>query len=393
MSEVFDVRPAGDDEKPASIPDGSTDDSTASARRGLPSPIEHLVDVATQHQIVLLGDQRGVAQHVRLLAEAVPELHRAGVGALVWEFTNSRRQDDVDALLSAPEWDRRTALALFVDLMGIGFGYEEYVEVLEAIWRHNRSLPEDWPPFRLVAAGLPSYVEDPDLLEGRSAAEIELRNWWLGGHYRDVTATHLANIVTQEVVRHGLRAVVYADADRTETELIGYVDGRPSLGPGVLLANWMGAGVARVVFHGAVHDVDAMIRVEELIAASPDPESSFGLALERSTLGNVRVHDLQGVAHGSAGPFDLGDLAHSYLFVAPREQWTPVPLAAALLGPDTLAAGERRYRALDPRDEAYTQAELEEIRVDAHDDLAVSWPTPEVPEDDEPKKRRLFRRG
>ena len=224
MSEVFDVRPAGDDEKPASIPDGSTDDSTASARRGLPSPIEHLVDVATQHQIVLLGDQRGVAQHVRLLAEAVPELHRAGVGALVWEFTNSRRQDDVDALLSAPEWDRRTALALFVDLMGIGFGYEEYVEVLEAIWRHNRSLPEDWPPFRLVAAGLPSYVEDPDLLEGRSAAEIELRNWWLGGHYRDVTATHLANIVTQEVVRHGLRAVVYADADRTETELIGYVD-------------------------------------------------------------------------------------------------------------------------------------------------------------------------
>ena len=393
MSEVFEVRPADDGETADNQPAERRErDQPKDGRKGLPSPLDHLVDVASQHQLVLLGDQRGVAQHLRLLADAVPELHRAGVAALVWEFTNSRRQEEVDALLTAPDWHRRTAIALFVDLMGVGFGYEEYVEVLEAIWRHNRSLPEDWPPFRLVAAGLPSYVEDPDLLEGRSAAEIELRNWWLGGHYRDVTATHLANVVTQEVVRQGLRAVVYADADRTDTDLVEYVDGRPSLGPGVLLANWMGVGVARVVFHGALDDVDAMVRVEELIAASPDPESSFGLALDRSTLGNVRVHDVKGVAHGSTGPFDLGDLAHSYLYVAPRSEWSPVRLADDLLGPDTLAAAERRYRALDPRTEPYTQAELEEVRSEAHADLPTAWPTVDEPED-EPKKKRRFRRG
>lgn len=391
MSEVFDVRPADDGEHDESDQRPAT---TSSERRsGLSSPIDHLVEVASEHQLVLLGDQRGVAQHVSLLADAIGPLHRAGVGALVWEFTNSRRQDDLDRLLDAPSWNRRLALALFVDLMGIGFGYDDYVDVLHAIWQNNHDRPEGWPAFRLVAAGLPSYVEDPDLLDGRSAAETELRNWWLGGHYRDVTAAHLATIVTQEVLRHGQRAVIYADAERTETELVDFVDGRPSLSPGVLLANWMGQGVARVLFHGAIDDLDAMVRVEELIAASPDPETSFGLSLERSTLGNVRVHEVHGVAHGGGGPFDLGDLAHSYLFVVPRADWTPVELSVDLLGPDTLTAAERRYRALDPADEPFTQAELEEIRGEARDALPESWPTPAEPDDDAPKGRRRFRRS
>ncbi|NOX29374.1 MAG: hypothetical protein GXP35_04905 [Actinobacteria bacterium] len=396
MNDVFAVRPARQDDDgestPAQAQGGAGANPTPSNRSALTTPIQHLVEVASTHQVTMLGDQRGVAQHLDVLAKSIGPLHSAGVANLVWEFTNSRRQADLDQLCQGSEWDRRLAVALFVDLMGIGFGYDEYVDVLHAVWQHNQDRPQGWPPFRVVAAGLASYVEDPDLLDGRSAAETELRDWWLGGHYRDIAATHLANIVTAEVLRGGERAVVYADGPRTNTNLVEFVDSRPILTPGILLANWLGEGLARVVFHGAIDDSDALDRVEELIAASPDPESTFGLALDRSTLGSVRVHGLQGAVDGELAPFDLAELADGYLFVAPRSEWLVVTLTPDLLAPDTLKAAERRYRAIDPRDTAYTQAELELVRIEGHADLETSWPTTAVEPDLGEGKRRLFRR-
>ncbi len=367
--------------------------STPSDRSGLPSPIDYLVSATRSHQIVMLGDQRGVSQHLDMVAEAITPLHHAGVSNLVWEFTNSRRQGDLDELCQSPTWNRRLAVALFVDLMGAAFGYEQYIGVLHAVWQHNQNRPDGWPPFRVVAAGLPSYVEDPDLLDGRSAGETELRDWWLGGHYRDVTAAHMANIITTEVLRTGERAVVYADAARTNTRLVEHIDGRPIVAPGVLLSNWMGEGIARIVFHGAIDDNSALERVEELVAASPDPESRFGLSLAKSTLGNVRVHDVRGMADGRLGPFDLAELADGYLFIVPRGDWTPVSLAEDLLGPDTLRAAERRYRALDPRDTPFSQEELESVRHEGLVAVQEQWPdAPHANVDAEPKKRRLRRR-
>lgn len=385
MPEVFDVTPT--DESPGDA------EETASGS-GLPSPVDHLVDVATHHQIVMLGDRRGVAQHLAVLADAIGPLHRSGVANLAWEFTNTRRQETLDELTTADEWDRRRAVELFVDLLGIGHGYEDYLAVIEAIWRHNTNRPDDWPPFRLIALGLPTYVEDPELLDGRSAGETALRNWWMGGHYRDVAAWHMANTVTAEVLRKGERAVVYCDTAKSNTRLVEWIDGQVAIGPGNLLHNWMGEGIARVVFHGAIDDDEGLDRIEQLVAASPDPETSFGLDLTASTLGNVRLHGLvgsQGVAERS---FDLVDVADGYLFVAPRAHWTPAELIADLLTPATVIDAEKKYRALDPRDTPYSAEELEEIRTQGRAALADEWPQDPTPPEPEPdSKRRRFRRS
>ena len=356
---------------------------------GLQSPVEYLVELCGLHQIVLVGDLVGVAQHVETLVEVVPALHEAGVD-LAWEFTNSRAQDRLDALVGAAVWDPRGCADLFVDLLGVGFAYQEYADVLHAAWQTNQDSPH-LPPFRIVALGVPSYVEDPELLEGRSAGELELRNWWMGGHYRDLTAFHMANVVTAEVIRHGRRALVYCAADRTTTRLVEWHDGLAPATVGNLLHRWMGEGVQRVLFHGAVDDIEAIQRVEALIEAAPEDVDELGIDLELSTLGNVGITGVIGTIGGEQSTFRLRDLADGYLFVAPLEEWRPCELLDDLIAPANFVDIEARYRALDPRDERYTQDELEEVRREGQATLSVAWP--QLPEPEEPEaKRGLFRR-
>jgi len=360
----------------------------------LPDPTDFLIEQCSDHQIVLLGDQRNVAQHLEFITSALPRLHSAGITNLGWEFTNSRSQDLLDSLIGGDTWDDQACADLFVDLLGIGFGYQQYADVLQAAWEINQALTGDQQPFRVVALGMPSYVEDPELLEGRSAGELDLRNWWLGGHYRDVTAFHMANVLTSSVIRHGQRALVYADAARTTTRLVEWIDGQAAISLGNLLHNWMGVGVRRIVFHGAVGDTETLERVEALIEAAPENDATFGLDLRLSTLGNVGVTTVEGHT-GQPEPYRLSEIADGYIFVTPRAGWRPTPLIESFVSARNFEEAERRYRALDPRDEPYSLAQLEAVRQDGFDNIETVWPqlsTPDTTEEDT-AKRRWFRRS
>jgi hypothetical protein len=356
----------------------SPEEAEAEERRrtGLAAPEDYLAELCALHQVVMLGDRRYVAQHLEFLAEMVPRLWAAGVRNLGWEFTNTRLQGDLDRLVTADAWDASAAHDLFVDVLGVGLAYQEYVDVLRAAWDHNRRLDDDAPTFRVVALGLPSYVDDPDLLDGRSAAEVELRNWWLGGHYRDVTAIHMANAITNEVVRRGERCLVYADTERTTTRLLSIEGGQPAISAGNLLYRWMGEGVQRVLFHGALDDDAALERVELLIANAPDDVDRFGIDLEYSTLGNVWVPSVKGLLGGSVEPLQLGDVADGYLYLGDRASWRPVRLAEGFLHPGNLDRAERQYRALDPRDEPYDLDELQQVIVEGWEAIPDTWPSP-----------------
>ena len=372
-------------------PETSTDDERSPS--ALQSPAGYLGDLCGRHQIVLLGDQVGVRQHLQFLASTLAELADNGVENLAWEFTNSRRQADLDALVNAADWDGRACADLFVDLLGVGFGYQEYADVLHAVWTHNaaeRRRDADRRPIRMIALGLPSYVEDPDLLDGRSAAELELRNWALGGHYRDMSAFHAASVLTTEVLRRGERALVYMNVVATTTDLVEWVDGLPTTSAGNLLWRWMRDGCRRVVFHGAVADPAATERVEELISRSPEgrgnTDISFGLDLTASTLGSVALTQVHGSRTGVDASLRLRDVADGYVYLGTRASWEPCTLIDDLITDESFASAEARYRALDPRPEPYSSDELDEVRRSGQQELSESWPPlPEPP--DEPKRR------
>lgn len=362
----------------------------------LRSPADYLGGICGSHQIVLLGDQIGVRQHLRFLASTLAELADNGVDNLAWDFTNSRRQAELDALIEAPDWDSRACADLFVDLLGVGFGYQEYAEVLHAVWQHNaaeRRRDADRRPIRMIALGLPTYVEDPDLLDGRSAAELGLRNWSLGGHYRDMSAFHAASVLTTEVLRRGERALVYMNVASTTTDLVEWGDDVPTTSAGNLLWRWMRDGCRRVVFHGAVADAAATERVEELISHSPEGRSGtdirFGLDLAASTLGSVAMTQVHGSLDGVGASLRLRDVADGYVYLGPRAGWEPCALIDDLITDENFASAEARYRALDPRPEPYSRDELDEVRHAGQQKLPDAWPP--LPEPPTEPKRRLAR--
>ena len=370
-----------------------TNSRSASKSVALKKPALYISDLCQSHQVVLLGDQIGVTQHLDFLASLIPSLYQVGVTHLAWEFTNSRCQGVLDELLTAPEWEQNTCSEIFADLLGIGFSYHEYAAVLQAVWRFNKSLTGG-VPFRVIALGLPSYVEDPDLLDGRSAAELQLRNWWMGGHYRDMTAFHMINVLTNEVLRHGQRVVVYANADQTTTNFIQWSDGLATTTLGNLLHRWMGEGVQRVLFHGAISEGALNKRVEDLIATSPEKPDNFGIQLDTSTLGNVAVNELTGSYDGVETSFRLRDLANGYVYLANVEDWKPSVLTENFLNSSNYVSVESRYRALDPQEDRYSMKELEAVRREGQARLNENWPS--ISQDDSepvaPKKRFSRRR-
>ena len=368
----------------------STDDGEEQSS-SLQSAGAHLVELAQSKQLVLLGDQTGIAQHVQFISQVLPDLYKAGVHNLAWEFTNSRTQDSLDQLLNSESWDEDECTNLFIDLLGIGFTYLEYAEVLKSAWSLNQSLDPQAPRFRVVGLGVPTYVEDPSLLEGRSAAELELRNWWMGGHYRDVAAFHMANTLTNEVLRSGGRAVVLMSGERTTTRLTQWEDGLPTVSVGNLLHRWMGEGVARAIFHGAVTDSQAAERIESLIAAAPEKPENFGISLDLATLGNVGLNEVIGSLDGKETSLRLKDVADSYIWLGDIETWTPCRLIENVITAENFEHLEARYRAIDPRSEPWTQAELEEIRIEGQAELSASWLKLPIIEE-APTKRSRFRR-
>jgi len=357
----------------------------------LQSAVVHLTELAASKQLVLLGDQVGISQHVCFVADALPELYSVGVTNLAWEFTNRRSQKQLDELVLGDSWDERQCIDLFLDLLGIGFTYREYAGVLKAAWALNRGLEAGRDPFRVIGLGLPTYVENPELLDGRSATELELRNWWMGGHYRDVLAFHMADTLTSEVLRLGQRAVVLLSAERTTTRLIQWIDGFPTVSVGNLLHRWMGEGVARVVFHGAVPDSAAIRRVESLVAGAPEHPEQFGISLPLSTLGNVGLNEIVGSINGKETSLRLRDVADSYIWLGNVDSWTPCQLIEEVITDENFSELEARYRALDPRPEPWTANELEEIRREGQLKLSDSWSR--LPLVEEPvEKRRRFRK-
>ena len=369
-----------------------SNESTPKQTTTLQSASEHLVELASSKQLVLLGDQIGISQHVSFIAQILPELHKAGVKNLAWEFTNTRAQEQLDGLLSSDNWDEARCTELFIDLKGIGFTYREYAEVVKAAWALNRSLDSDVPAFRIIGLGIPTYVEDPELLDGRSASELELRNWWMGGHYRDVAAFHMANILTKEILRTGERALVMVSSERSTTKFVQWEDGLPTTSVGNLLYRWVGEGVARAVFHGAIADSMAVERVEALVAGAPENPETFGIALNLATLGNVGLNEVVGSVDGVDTSLRLREIADSYIWITGVESWQPCELIPDVITSENLAHIEARYQALDPRVEPWTLEELEQIRIEGQVKLADSWIKLPIPEEPPSKKSRFGRR-
>jgi hypothetical protein len=114
------------------------------------SPVEYVLETLTRHRFVILGERHWLRSDPLLVGALVPRLQTVGVTSLAMEVLPAARQEALNRLIDAPEWNEAAALAV---LREAAWPYREYLEVIRAVWSTNRERRTGEAPLRLLALG------------------------------------------------------------------------------------------------------------------------------------------------------------------------------------------------------------------------------------------------
>jgi len=165
------------------------------------TPEAYVVSKFRDHDIVFIGEYHRIKHDVELIQKLVPLLYRARVYNLGIEFGSYENQDKVDQLINGKTYDEALARWLITQ-QDAAWGYKEYEDLYRAAWKVNHSLPSRARKFRIVNLGY--RANWPARKNEMTPADWE-KVWWQGDP--DV---HMANVVLNEFVKKGQKALIYS---------------------------------------------------------------------------------------------------------------------------------------------------------------------------------------
>ena len=297
-------------------------------------PIQYVVDKFDQHDVVFLGESHYVKENLEFLQELIPALYEAGVHALVWEFANDHQQDKLDRLTTSDKFDAELADQLMADWYG--FGYREYRDVYETVWRLNKDLAPDRPKFRIIAVNImePYTKRDPALKGYDQRAKA------FGGSVYNVINYHWSRIIDREVIQKDKKALIYAGFGHTSTRFFQF-RGRPAgngLSAGNFIYEYIQDRTVSILMHGAAGNERLLSTVDGAFKRSPQSGRSGGFDLAGTTIGQQPITAF-GVRldTGKASDFMAEDLADGYVYLGkPACAYSPVALIEGFVDDSTL---------------------------------------------------------
>lgn len=124
------------------------------------SPMDYIVQKASEHQLLLFGEQHEQKETLQLFNEMIPILYeRAGVTRIGMEVFMSEENQAMEEIVLAKEFDREAALKLArrMDTWG-AWGFKGYWQVLETVWQLNQTIAAEDPKVKVVGLGVPIDV-------------------------------------------------------------------------------------------------------------------------------------------------------------------------------------------------------------------------------------------
>ena len=266
-------------------------------------PIDYIVGKFAQHDLVFLGETHQVRENCRFVADLIEPLHEAGVHVLVSEFLRSGHTPQVDALLTAEQFDESAAVDLFRDNPWPTWGFREYVDILQGAWKLNRTLPAGAPRFRVIGM-------DSDWSQYALWFETEDRS--------EVSQTmlarekHMTAVLRDEILESGQKALVHAGYVHTVTC------------HGIYVATVLREEYGQRVFQVALHrnhgpgrgSVPITLFLEESVA------DAGGEAVGFDIVGSpyASLVDRQTMYWRMKGALGFENFAEGYVFLAPLEE-------------------------------------------------------------------------
>jgi len=311
--------------KRAAVPPETLDDLTAYARTRTTPPAEYVIDSFRDADIVFLGEFPQIAEHVKFVSSLIPKLYRAGIHNLGTEYALSRDQKRIDALVTAPTYDREEAERLLFDRLPI-WGYQEYADMFRAAWEFNRELPETSAPFRIVGLSAPvsyHYIKEADDVDKPEVVHNVFEN--------GIPDVHMAAVIQKQFVDPGVKAVVYTAVNHAFTafrdvsyerqmEALGFTQTRRA---GNIIYDDIGKRAVTIYLHapwprkegrnGLTFPLDGVLGA--VIDSLPRSARSFGFDVAGSPFGTIPVRSAD-YAQGYDSLL-FRDLADGYVVLEP----------------------------------------------------------------------------
>lgn len=119
----------------------------------LSEPQQFIAEKFDRYDVVLLGEMHWKKQDVDFVRQLIPYLYRTKhVTVFAWEFGASDLQSEADALVNAPIFDRKRAIA-FMRRSLFSWDFEEYLQIVQTIWEVNHSTLDGQPKIRFLQLG------------------------------------------------------------------------------------------------------------------------------------------------------------------------------------------------------------------------------------------------
>ncbi|ANQ51639.1 ChaN family lipoprotein [Flammeovirga sp. MY04] len=125
-------------------------------------PKDYIIKKFQNHDIVLLGEDHGVKEHVEFIQDMIPHLYRNGIYQLGMEFGAYEMQEQLDELLIADEYDPQKTKDLFF-FYNVGWAFLEYHELYHKVWEFNQTLTSQEKKFRIINLSYQFHWEKFDM--------------------------------------------------------------------------------------------------------------------------------------------------------------------------------------------------------------------------------------
>lgn len=126
------------------------------------TPEDYAVQTASTHQLTLFGEMHENKDNLDFLNRIIPDLYfKAGVRCIAMECIPATMNGKLRRLVNAPEFDQALQLQIARSQPWTIWGYKEYWNVLQSVWKLNKNLTGDQPKMSIV--GIDADWNGPDI--------------------------------------------------------------------------------------------------------------------------------------------------------------------------------------------------------------------------------------
>jgi|GEM_PF-1941689 len=319
-------------------------------------PLEYVSELFETRRVVFLGEYGRIREQAEFVAETLEPLHAAGVHHLGVVHLLSADQAEIDELITAEHFDRAQAERLLFNRKVL-WGYHEYVDLLEAVWRLNRDRSAGETQLRVVGLSVqPEYhhlhgppdLHDPAKMQQVFAAGLPDRA--------------IADAIERKITDPGHKALVFTPLEHgfTRYEDRAYSARIASLGfaetgrAGNYVYDHIGEQAATVMLHSPWPDHESSAGaadpaggvLETLIAELSQDRRRTALDLGSGPFGELEIP--AGAYRNGYADLTLGELADGYILLGSIGEYTTARPIRDFITASTLEEAVRRFPGPTP---------------------------------------------